>query len=88
MRQHNVPIVNVDETPKESVSRKDRTGDQGSVVGTWGFKAEKTWSWPRGRVVEFVRSASAARGFAGLHPGCRHGTACQVMLRGCPTCHN
>ena len=27
-----------------------------------------------GRVVGFARSASAAQGFAGSNPGCRHGT--------------
>ena len=43
---------------------------------------------PHGRVVEFVRSASAARGFASLDPGCRPSTASQAMLRQHPTWHN
>ena len=33
------------------------------------------WGQPRGRVVKFVHSDSAAQGFAGLDPGCGHGTA-------------
>ena len=43
---------------------------------------------PRGQVVKFVRSASAAQGFAVLDPGCGHGTVYQAMLRWRPTCHN
>ena len=43
---------------------------------------------PRGRVVKFVRSASAAQGFASSDPGHRRGTAHQAMLRWGPTCHN
>ena len=43
---------------------------------------------PHGRVVKFVRSASAAQGFTGSNPGHGHGTACQAMLRRHPTCHN
>ena len=38
---------------------------------------------PRGRVVKFSRSASAAQGFTGLDPGHR-----QAMLTGHPTCHS
>ena len=41
--------------------------------------------WLCGGVVKFARSAAAAQG---SDPGCRHGTALQVMLRQCPTCHN
>ena len=33
--------------------------------------------WPLGRVVKFKGSTSAAQDFAGLDPGCRHGTAHQ-----------
>ena len=43
---------------------------------------------PRGRVVKFARSASAAQGFAGSDPGRGHGTAHQAMLRQHPTCHS
>ena len=43
---------------------------------------------PRGQVVEFTCSASAAQGFAGSDPGCRHGTTHQAMLRQHPACHN
>ncbi|XP_070376698.1 serine/threonine-protein kinase Nek5 isoform X3 [Equus asinus] len=43
---------------------------------------------PRGRVVKFTRSASAAQGFTGSNPGRGHGAAHQTMLRQCPTCHN
>ena len=43
---------------------------------------------PHGQVVKFTHSPSAAQGFAGLDPGCRHGTACQATLRQHPTCHN
>ena len=43
---------------------------------------------PRGQVVKFMRSASAAQGFAGLDPGRGHGTAHQAMLRHHPTCHS
>ena len=43
---------------------------------------------PRGWVVKFSRSALVARGFAGLDPGCEHGTAHQAMLRQYPTCHS
>ena len=39
---------------------------------------------PHGRVVQFMCSASAAQGFAGLDPGCGHGTTHQAMLRQCP----
>ena len=37
---------------------------------------------------QFTRSASAAQGFTGSDPGCRHGIAHQAMLRWHPTCHN
>ena len=43
---------------------------------------------PHDPVVEFVCSASAAQGFAGLDPGSRHGTAHQALLRQRLTCHN
>ena len=43
---------------------------------------------PRGRVVKFAHSASAAQGFAGSDPGRRHDTAHQTVLRWHPTCHN
>ena len=43
--------------------------------------------WPRGQVVKFVRSTSAAQGFPGLDPGCRHGTTRQATLRQSPKCH-
>ena len=43
---------------------------------------------PHGPVVKFARSTLTARGFAGLHPGRRHGTARQATLRWRPTCHN
>ena len=44
--------------------------------------------WPRGRVVMFACSASAAQGFAGSDPGRGHGTTYQAILRQYPTCHN
>ena len=44
--------------------------------------------WPRGRVVEFVSSASVSQGFPGSDPGHGHGTARQAMLRWRPTQHN
>ena len=37
------------------------------------------WGQPRGQVVKFVRSTSAAQGFAGSDPGRGHGTAHQVI---------
>ena len=43
---------------------------------------------PCGQVGKFARSASVARGFGSLNPGCGHGTAHQAMLRWRPTCHN
>ena len=43
---------------------------------------------PRGPVVKFTRSASAAQGFAGSDPGYGRGTAHQAMLGRCPTWHN
>ena len=42
---------------------------------------------PRGQVVKFTCSASAAQGFAGSDLGRQHGTAHQAMLRRHPTCH-
>ena len=47
-----------------------------------------TWGRPRGQVVKFARSTSAAQGFAGSDPERGHGTAHQAMLRWGPTCHN
>ena len=44
--------------------------------------------WPRGQVVKFVHSASAAPGFASLNPERGHDTAHQAMLRQRPTYHN
>ena len=52
------------------------------------LKNKIIWGQPHGRVVKFGHSASAAQGFAGLDPGCRHGTAHQAMLRQHPACHN
>ena len=43
---------------------------------------------PRGRVIKFTRSASAAQGFARSDPGWEHDTAHQAMLRRRPTCLN
>ena len=43
---------------------------------------------PRGRVVKFMRSASAAQGFASSDPGRGHGITHQAMLRRHPTCHH
>ena len=43
---------------------------------------------PRGRVVKFVRSTSAAQGFTSSDPGCGHGTTHQAVLRGLPAYHN
>ena len=51
-------------------------------------KKHQAGGWPQGRVVEFVRSASAAQGFSGLDSGRRHGTTHQATLRWRPTCHN
>ena len=42
----------------------------------------------RGRVVKFARSAAAAQGFAGSHPGRGHDSAHQATSRQCPTSHN
>uniref|UniRef100_A0A3Q2H2L5 Thiamine pyrophosphokinase n=1 Tax=Equus caballus TaxID=9796 RepID=A0A3Q2H2L5_HORSE len=39
-------------------------------------------------MVKVTRSTSAAQGFAGLNPGCGHGTTRQAMLSWRPTCHN
>ena len=38
-----------------------------------------------GQVVKFVRSTSAAQGFAGSNPGLGPGTSHQAMRRQCPT---
>ena len=40
--------------------------------------------WPHGQAVKFTRSSQVPWGFAGSHPGCRHGTARQAILRWCP----
>ena len=45
----------------------------------------KILSLPRGRMVKFERSASAARGFTSSPPGCRSSSTHQAMLRGRPT---
>ena len=44
--------------------------------------------WPRGQVVNFELSNSAAQGFTGSNPGREHGTTRQAMLRRHPTQHN
>ena len=43
---------------------------------------------PRGQVVKFAHSASAAQGFACSDPGRGCGTVQQAMLRWCPIRHN
>ena len=43
---------------------------------------------PRGRVVKFTHSTSAAQGFAGSDPGRGRGTARRAVLGRRPTCHN
>ena len=43
---------------------------------------------PRGQLVKFTRSPSAARGFASSDPGLGRGTAHQAMLWQRPTLHN
>ena len=58
---------------------------------TWGKirAAEiKLRSRPHGRAVKFLCSASAAQGFDGSDPRCRHGTTRRDTLRQHPTCHN
>ena len=42
---------------------------------------------PHGRVFKFARFALVAQGFTGSHPGRRHGTTHQAMLRRHPTQH-
>ena len=44
--------------------------------------------WPRGQVVTFAHSASAAQGFAGSDPGHGYRTAHQATVRWRPTQHN
>ena len=44
--------------------------------------------WPGGQVVKFRRSAAGGQCFVGSNPGSGHGTANQITLRRCPTCHN
>ena len=51
-------------------------------------KKEGTGSRPRGQVVKFSPSTSAAQGFPGLDPGRGHGTTRQATLRWRPICHN
>ena len=46
------------------------------------------WGWPRGRVVDFAGSASAAQGFTSSDPGYGRGTARQATLRQCSTWHS
>ena len=58
---------------------------QGKSIST---AIKETRGWPRGQMVKFMRSASAAQGFAGSDPGRRRGTTLQAMLRWRPTCHN
>ena len=48
-------------------------------------KNTQAWGRLRGQAVKFECSATAAQG---SHPGRGHGTACQAMLRRCPTAHN
>ena len=62
---------------------------------TYGRSLWKGESWrnvqtlprrlPRGPVIKFAHSASAAQGFASSDPGRGHGTAHQIMLRQRPT---
>ena len=53
------------------------------ILKVWIF-----WVQPRGQVVKFTCSTSAAQGSAGLDPGRGPSTAHQAMLRWHPTCHN
>ena len=54
----------------------------------WCLIKAKRGGQPHGRVIKFAGSASAAEDFAGLDPGCGHGTARQAPLRQRPTYHN
>ena len=58
------------------------------MVGKLELKEAEYGGRPCGRVVKFTCSVSAARGFAGLAPGRRHGTARQATVRERPTQHN
>lgn len=49
------------------------------------YSQMKTVGLPGGGVVNFVHSASRARGFTGSRPGCGPNTAHQAMLRWSPT---
>ena len=60
----------------------------GSLLNKCLIKVLYSQGWPRGRVVKFERSASAAQGFTGSDPGGRHGTTHQAMLRQRPTHQN
>ena len=47
-----------------------------------------SWGQPRGWVVKFMHSTSAAQAFTSSDPGRGHGTAPQAMLRWCPRTQN
>ena len=66
----------------------EREGGMRGGLGGEAFCRRPSRGRPRGRVVEFARSASSAQSFASSDPGRGHGTAHQAMLRWRPTCHN